>query len=34
MYRLSKAPGLDWFKQVIICASCQDNYVPYDSARI
>jgi hypothetical protein len=34
MYKLAKSPGLSWFKHVIICASSQDNYVPYDSARI
>jgi hypothetical protein len=34
LYTLSKAPGLGWFKHVVLCSSHQDSYAPYDSARI
>jgi hypothetical protein len=34
LYKLSKARGLSSFKHVILCSSHQDNYAPYDSARI
>lgn len=32
--KLAEAPGLDWFKHVLLFSSYQDNYTPYDSARI
>lgn len=34
LYKLSKKPGLEWFKKIILLASYQDLYVPYHSARI
>ena len=34
LYRLSELPGLCWFKNIVFVCSSQDNYVPYDSARI
>jgi len=34
LYSLAKAPGLGWFKHVLLCGSHQDNYAPYDSARV
>mmetsp|Transcript_26681 Transcript_26681/g.48059 ORF Transcript_26681/g.48059 Transcript_26681/m.48059 type:complete len:665 (-) Transcript_26681:1697-3691(-) len=33
LYRLSCYPGLSWFRNVVLLSSCQDQYVPYDSAR-
>lgn len=32
--KLSQAPGLEWFKHVLLFSTYQDNYIPYDSARI
>ena len=34
IYKLSKLPGLEWFRNLIIVSSYQDHYCPYDSARI
>ncbi|KAK7139455.1 hypothetical protein R3I93_016559 [Phoxinus phoxinus] len=34
LYRLSKKPGLQFFKNVVLVASPQDRYVPFHSARI
>ena len=34
LYKLSKKPGLSWFKHVVLVSSNQDTYAPYDSARI
>jgi len=34
LYRLSELPGFCWFKNIVLICSTQDNYVPYDSARI
>ena len=34
LYKLSKKPGLEWFKKVVFLGSHQDLYVPYYSARI
>mmetsp|Transcript_23203 Transcript_23203/g.22714 ORF Transcript_23203/g.22714 Transcript_23203/m.22714 type:complete len:293 (-) Transcript_23203:59-937(-) len=34
LYQLSKAPGLNWFKNVVLACSYQDQYAPFDSARI
>lgn len=33
IYRLSCYPGLSWFRNVVFVSSCQDKYVPFDSAR-
>ncbi|KAM8953920.1 protein FAM135A isoform 1-T1 [Pelodytes ibericus] len=34
LYKLSKTPGLEHFRNVILVSSLQDRYVPYHSARI
>jgi hypothetical protein len=34
MYRLSEAPGLGFFKNVLLVASPQDGYAPFYSARV
>jgi hypothetical protein len=34
LYELSKAEGLGWFKHIILVSSFQDQYAPFDSARI
>lgn len=34
LYQLSERPGLCWFKNIVLICSTQDNYVPYESARI
>ncbi|XP_051526166.1 protein FAM135B-like isoform X2 [Myxocyprinus asiaticus] len=34
LYMLSKKPGLQYFKNVVLVASPQDRYVPFHSARI
>ncbi|KAM4042401.1 protein FAM135A isoform 5-T5 [Anomaloglossus baeobatrachus] len=34
LYKLSKKPGLEYFRNVILVSSLQDRYVPYHSARI
>jgi pimeloyl-ACP methyl ester carboxylesterase len=34
LYRLAKRPGLEYFKHVMLCSSQQDQYVPFESARI
>ncbi|CAG9336161.1 unnamed protein product [Blepharisma stoltei] len=34
IYSLSRAEGLGWFKKIILVSSSQDNYVPFESARI
>lgn len=34
LYRLSQARGLEFFKHVILVSSYQDQYAPFDSARI
>uniref|UniRef100_A0A8C2H9Z0 Family with sequence similarity 135 member A n=1 Tax=Cyprinus carpio TaxID=7962 RepID=A0A8C2H9Z0_CYPCA len=34
LYKLSKKPGLHFFKNVVLVGSLQDRYVPYHSARI
>nr|XP_002131288.1 protein FAM135B-like isoform X2 [Ciona intestinalis] len=34
MYQLSKKPGLEYFKNVLLVASANDRYVPSHSARI
>ena len=34
LYRLSKQKGLQWFKHLILVSSYQDQYAPFDSARI
>ena len=34
LYRLSQQKGMDWFKHIILISSYQDQYAPFDSARI
>lgn len=34
LYALSKANGLEWFNYVVLVSSLQDDYAPFDSARI
>jgi hypothetical protein len=34
LYKLSKYDGLSWFKHVMLVSSYQDQYSPFDSARI
>ena len=34
IYLLSKSDGLQWFKYVVLVSSSQDEYAPFDSARI
>jgi len=34
VYKLSEMKGLNWFKHVILVSSYQDQYAPFDSARI
>lgn len=34
LYELSKAEGFGWFKHIILVSSFQDQYAPFDSARI
>lgn len=34
IYKLSTLPGLEWFKHVALVSSYQDNYAPFESARI
>ena len=34
LYRLSHHPGLQWFHFVVLVSSFQDEFVPYESARI
>lgn len=34
LYRLATLPGLEWFKNVMLVCSIQDQYAPFDSTRI
>ena len=34
LFELSKFQGLAWFKHIIFVSSFQDQYAPFDSARI
>jgi len=34
LYILSQEPGLEWFTNVVLISSAQDQYAPFDSARI
>lgn len=34
LYKLSQAPGLNWFKNVGFVSSWQDQYAPFESARV
>jgi Putative serine esterase (DUF676). len=34
LYKLSSAPGLNWFKNVCFVSSWQDQYAPFESARV
>lgn len=34
MYRLSQSEGIGWFTNIILLASHQDNYSPFESSRM
>ena len=34
LYQLAQAEGLGWFKHMVLVSSYQDQYAPFDSARI
>ena len=34
LYKLSQEPGLEYFQNILLCGSTQDNYVPIHSAHI
>lgn len=34
LYELSRTPGLEYFKSIVLIGSNQDSYVPFDSARL
>lgn len=34
LYKLSKAQGMNWFKEIVLVSSPQDTYSPFDSSRI
>lgn len=34
LFQLSKAQGLSWFKHMLLVSSFQDQYAPFDSARL
>ncbi|OMJ84322.1 hypothetical protein SteCoe_14608 [Stentor coeruleus] len=34
LYKLSQSNGIQWFKNICLVSSYQDNYVPFESARI
>ena len=34
LFELSKSEGLGWFKHIVFVSSFQDQYAPFDSARI
>ena len=34
LYRLSNLEGIEWFKNIALVGSFQDNYAPFESARI
>ena len=34
LYKLSQTQGLAWFKNICLVSSYQDQYAPFDSARI
>jgi len=34
LYRLATLPGLEWFSNVMLVCSVQDQYAPFDSTRI
>lgn len=34
LYRLTTLPGLEWFQNVVLVCSFQDQYAPFDSTRI
>ena len=34
LYKLSQKAGLEWFKHIALISSYQDQYAPFDSARI
>ena len=34
LFKLSKQEGLAWFRHVVLFSSQQDQYAPYESARV
>ena len=34
LYKMSKLDGLQWFKYMMLVSSFQDQYAPFDSARL
>ena len=34
LYKLTQSPGLEWFQNVVLVCSYQDQYAPFDSTRI
>ena len=34
LFKLSQYDGLEWFKHLVLVSSYQDQYAPFDSARI
>jgi len=34
LFELSKSKGFEWFKHIIFVSSFQDQYAPFDSARV
>eukprot|EP00397_Hematodinium_sp_SG-2012_P012032 GEMP01012188.1.p1 GENE.GEMP01012188.1~~GEMP01012188.1.p1 ORF type:complete len:710 (+),score=100.00 GEMP01012188.1:303-2432(+) len=34
LFQLSQEPGMEWFENVVLVSSAQDQYAPFDSARI
>lgn len=34
LFKMSEWPGLAWFQNIVLVCSNQDQYVPFDSARI
>ena len=34
LYKLSQKPGLNWFQNIGLVSSYQDQYVPFESARM
>jgi pimeloyl-ACP methyl ester carboxylesterase len=34
LFELSKTPGFGWFKNIVFVSSFQDQYAPFDSARV
>jgi len=34
LFKMSEWPGINWFENIVLVCSNQDQYVPFDSARI